>query len=70
MKLFIGDWIIIYVHLMKQFGISRVHLKHNVMDEVLMKFELKDFRNFWINTMLSAYGIYFTVGGFLHVSLF
>lgn len=66
---FAGDWLVVTVHLLKQMNAlpNDTNASKNSFDEALAKFYLKDVSQFWISAMISGFGIYFCMGGFLHV---
>lgn len=63
-----GDWLVVTVHLLKQMNAlpNDTNASKNSFDEALAKFYLKDVSQFWISAMISGFGIYFCMGGFLH----
>ncbi|XP_062551040.1 lathosterol oxidase-like [Armigeres subalbatus] len=62
-----GDWIVIVVHLLKQFG---VEYPSNSDDDsaqtILMRYNLNDLTFYIIAAVLGSYLIYFAIGGFIH----
>lgn len=60
---------VISAHIIRQFGIPVKEVDRKTVDDAFYWLYLRDLRTIWIRTQLSAYGIYFIAGFFLHASI-
>lgn len=75
--MFVGDWIVIVVHALKQFGYIATNNQTGTLNNEVEPagalswlIDLSKFQHFWYFTLWSAFGsylIFFGLGGFLHV---
>lgn len=71
--LFPGEWLSIVVHIAKQFGYK---LEENDINntfkwsEISLEYlKLQNLHYFWLGACSFSYGVYFIIGGFLHVGI-
>lgn len=64
-----GDWIVIGVHLWKQFWERESQLASdgNPVHSILTDYGLDGLSYFIVSAVLGSYLIYFAIGGFIHV---
>lgn len=69
----LGDWVIVWTHLAKQFGYYQ-NLNTSTTTTIrwseisLESLMLKGLWSFWWPSLVISYGMYFLIGGFIHVS--
>lgn len=65
---FAGDWIVIVVHLLKQFRIDiSLASDDDSHPNILARYHLNDLSYYIVAAVFGSYLIYFTIGGFIHV---
>lgn len=65
-----GDWVAIWVHLFRQLGFYQtIHTPSTFgAGLTLESLKLNNLWSFWWPSCIISYGIYFLIGGFIHVS--
>jgi len=64
-----GDWLVMLIHLRRQLGWSQIPVIEDIEFEWSLKyFKLQNLGSFMIGSLAVSYGLYFGIGGFLHVS--
>jgi hypothetical protein len=67
-----GEWLLFFVHFLKYLGYNKaegnVNKTFSLSDISLESLYLKDVQYYWLTTASTAYGLYYLIGGFLHVS--
>ncbi|XP_050308546.1 methylsterol monooxygenase 1-like [Anthonomus grandis grandis] len=61
-----GDWILVWVHLIKQFGHRSVNATVDSRWFTLESLRLNNFLSFWWPSLVVSYGLYVGIGGFIH----
>jgi len=68
--MFAGEWLLILVHLTKYLGYNNAegNFTFNLSDISLESLYLKDVHYHLLAACITSYGMYFFIGGFIHVS--
>ena len=68
--MFAGEWLLVLVHLTKYLGYNNAagNFTFSFSDISLESLYLKNLHYHWLAACITSYGMYFFIGGFLHVS--
>jgi len=68
--MFAGEWLLVLVHLTKYLGYNNAegNFTFNLSDISLESLYLKNLHYHWLAACITSYGMYFLIGGFIHVS--
>jgi len=68
--MFAGEWLLILVHLTKYFGYNNAegNFTFSLSDISLESLYLKNLHYHLLAACVTSYGMYFLIGGFIHVS--
>jgi hypothetical protein len=68
--MFAGEWLLILVHLTKYLGYNNAkgNFTFSLSDISLESLYLKNLQYYLLAAYITSYGMYFLIGGFIHVS--